>query len=118
MEAFRLGAGLAVDAWLTAIGDGLDFQRPVFRALRERIEHSEVGLLPVAHEDRPCRFGLDWFAYFAERHGCEIRVVNQPSLSPQAEWVEDLMAVVDTFSGRLPGLRRYRKQLREAAVDG
>ena len=118
MEAFCLGAGLAVDAWLTAIGDGLDFQRPVFRALRERIEHSEVGLLPVAHEDRPCRFGFDGFAYFAERHGCEIRVVNQPSLSPQAEWVEDLMAVVHTFSGRLPGLRRYRKQLREAAVDG
>ena len=45
-------------------------------------------------------------------------MVNQPSLSPQAEWVEDLMAVVDTFSGRLPGLRRYRKQLRDAAVDG
>ena len=84
MEAFRLGAGLAVDAWLTAIGDGLDFQRPVFRALRERIEHSEVGLLPVAHEDRPCRFGFDWFAYFAERHGCEIRVVERAEATSPA----------------------------------
>ena len=118
METFCLGAGLAVDAWRTAIGDGLDFQRPVFRALRERIEHREVGHLPVAHEDRPRRFGLDGFAYFAERHGCEIRVVNQPSLSPQAELVEDLMAVVHTFSGRLYGLRRYRKQIREAVSDG
>ena len=118
METFCLGADLAVDEWLTKIGDGLDFQRPVFRSLRERIGKREPGLLLVAHEDRPCRFGFDWFAYFAERHGCEIRVVNQPSLSPQAEWVEDLMAVVDSFSGRLPGLRRYRKQIREAAVDG
>ncbi len=118
METFCLGAGLAVDEWLTEIGGGLDFQRPVFRALMERIEHRELGLLLVAHEDRLCRFGFDWFAYFAESHGCEIRVVNQPSLSPQAEWVEDLMAVVHTFSGRLPGLRRYRKQIREAAVDG
>ena len=118
METFRLGAGLAVDEWLTEIGGGLDFQRPVFRALMERIGKRELGLLLVAHEDRLCRFGFDWFAYFAESHGCEIRVVNQPSLSPQAEWVEDLMAVVDSFAARLPGLRRYRKQIWEAASDG
>ncbi len=118
METFCLGAGIAVDEWLAEIGGGLDFQRPVFRSLMERIGKRELGLLPGAHEDRPCRFGFDWFAYFAESHGCEIRVVNQPSLSPQAEWVEDLMAVVDSFSGRLPGLRRYRKQIREAASDG
>ncbi|MCY3659460.1 MAG: IS607 family transposase [Caldilineaceae bacterium] len=118
METFCLGAGLAVDEWLAEIGSGLDFQRPVFRALMERIGKRELGLLLVAHEDRLCRFGFDWFAYFAETHGCEIRVVNQPSLSPQAEWVEDLMAVVDSFAARLPGLRRYRKQIREAASDG
>ena len=118
METFCLGAGLAVDEWLTEIGSGLDFQRPVFRALMERIGKREPGLLLVAHEDRLCRFGFDWFAYFAESHGCEIRVVNQPSLSPQAEWVEGLMLVMRTFSGRLPSLRRYRKQIRDAAVDG
>ena len=118
METFCLGAGLAVDAWRTEIGGGPDFQRSVFRALMARIEHRAPDLLLVAHEDRPCRFGFDGFAYFAETHGCEIRVVNQSSLSPQAEWVEDLMAVVDSFAARLPGLRRYRKQIREAAVDG
>ena len=58
--------------------------RHLFRALMERIGNREPGLLLVAHEDRLCRFGIDWFAYFAEPHGCEIRVVNQPSLSPQA----------------------------------
>ena len=71
-----MGAGIAVDEWLTEIGSGLEFQRPVFRALMEQ-ENRELGLLLVAHQDRLCRFGFDWFAYFAERHGCEIRVVNQ-----------------------------------------
>ena len=74
--------------------------------------------LPVAHEDCPCRFGFDRFAYFAGSHGCEIRAVHQPRLSPQAEWVENLMAVVASFAARRPGLRRYRKRIREAAVDG
>ena len=117
METFCLGAGLAVDEWLTEIG-GLDYQQPVFRSLRERIGNREVGLLPVAHEDRPCRFGFDGFAYFAESHGCKIRAVNQPSPSPQVERVEDLMAVVDSFSGCLPGLHRHWKRIREAATDG
>ena len=118
MEAFCLGAGLAVDAWLTEIGGSLDFQRPVFRSLMGRIEKRELSLLLVAHQDRLCRFGFDWFEYFAKTHGCEIRVANQPSLSPRAELVEDLMAVIQTFSGRLPGLRQYRKQIKEAATDG
>ena len=83
MEAFCLGAGIAVDDWLTEIGSGLDFQRPVFRSLMDRIGNRELGLLLVAHEDRLCRFGFDWFAYFAESHGCEIRVVNQSSPSPR-----------------------------------
>ena len=118
METCCVGAGFAADAWLTEIGGGLDFQRPVFRALMERIEDREPSLLWVAHPDRLCRFGFAWFAFFADTHGCEGRTVNQPSLSPQAEWVEDLMAVVDSFSGHLLGLRRYRKQIREAATDG
>ena len=114
MESFRPGGGdrcgrVAVRGW-----GGLNFKRPVFRALMERIERREPGLLPVAHRDRLCRFGFDWFEYFADTHGCGLRVVNQPSLSPQAA----LVVVVHAFSGRLSGLRRYRRQIREAATDG
>ncbi len=118
METFCLGAGLAVAERRTEIGGGMNFKRPVFRSLMERIENRGLGLLPGAHEDRRCRFGFDWLEYFAEAHGCEIRVVNQPSLLLQAELVEDLMAVVHTFSCRLPELRRYRKPIREAVTDG
>ena len=107
-----------MDEWLTEMGGGLNFKRPVFRALMERVEKREPGLLPVARRDRLCRFGFDGFEYFADRHGCTIRVVNQPSLSPQAELVEDPVTVVHAFSCHLHGLRRYRKQIREAVSDG
>ncbi|MDE0670123.1 MAG: hypothetical protein OXH72_00050 [Caldilineaceae bacterium] len=64
----------------------------------------------MAHRNRPTRFGFDWFEHFATRHGCAITVVNQESLSPQEEMVEDWMAVVHAFS--------YRKRIREAAHHG
>ncbi len=48
----------------------------------------------------------------AERHGCKIMVANQEQLSPQAEMVEDLMAIIHTFSCRLYGLKNEQKRLK------
>ncbi len=118
MEAYCLGAGVAVDEWRSEIGGGLHFKRKVFLSLMERIEKREIAHLPVAHRDRPTRFGFDWFEHFATQHGCTITVVNQESLSPREEMVEDWMAVVHAFSCRLYGLRSCRRQIREAANDG
>ena len=118
METYCLNAGVAVDEWLTEIGGGLNFKRKVFLDLMERIENREVARLLIAHKDRLTRFGFDWFEHFARQHGCTITVVNQESLSPQEEMVEDLMAVVHAFSCRLYGLRSYKRKIREAASDG
>ncbi|MCE2468563.1 MAG: hypothetical protein J4G06_11205 [Caldilineaceae bacterium] len=104
METFRLGAGMAVDDGLDAIGGGLHCQRPVFRALRECNTRRERSLLHVAHKDRPYRCGLDGCRDCAETRDCAIRVAHRESLSPQAERVEDPMAVVPTFSGPPSGL--------------
>lgn len=99
-------------------GQGDDLKRQVFLSLMERIEKRTVARLPVAHKDRPTRFGFDRCGHFAGQHGCTITVVNRESLSPREEMVEDPMAVVDAFSGRLHGLHSYRKQIREAVNDG
>jgi hypothetical protein len=69
----------------------------------------------VAHKDRLARFGYDFIEEFASWYGCQITVVNQESLSPQQEMVEDLMSVVHCFSCRLYGLRNYKKQIKKIA---
>ena len=40
-------------------------------------------------------------------------VVNQESLSPEQEMVEDLWAIVHTFSCRLYGMRKYKQSIQE-----
>ena len=77
------------------------------------IEQRRLKVLVIAHKDRLCRFGFDYFEHFAKTHGCEIIVANAHYLSPQQELIEDLMAVIHTFSCRLYGLRKYQKKLRE-----
>jgi predicted site-specific integrase-resolvase len=73
----------------------------------------EIAKVVVAHKDRLVRFGFECFAHIAEENGCEIEVVNQESLSPQQEMVEDSMTIVHTFSCRLYGLRKYKMKLKE-----
>jgi putative resolvase len=70
--------------------------------------------LVVAHKDRLARFGLDLLQHLAQRHDCQLVVMNNETLSPEWERVEDLRAITHCFSARLYGLRRYRKMFRKA----
>ncbi|WP_143728576.1 recombinase family protein [Micromonospora cremea] len=78
------------------------------------VKVGRVATVVIAHKDRLARFGYDDLAHEAETAGCEILVANQESLSPREEMMQDLLAIVDTFSGRLHGQRRYEKQLNAA----
>lgn len=118
METFCLGAGIAVDEWISEIGGGMNMRRKKFLALMDRIEAGQIARLAVAHKDRLARFGFDYIEHVAERHGCEIVIANAESLSPQQELVEDLLAIVHTFSCRLYGLRRYEKTLKDELTGG
>lgn len=44
-------------------------------------------------------------------------MMNNESLSPEHEMVQDLLAIVHGFSARLSGLRNYRKSLQQALKD-
>ncbi|WP_405689015.1 IS607 family transposase [Streptomyces sp. NBC_00057] len=118
MEEFCRGRGLAVDQWIREVGGGMNLQRKKFLALMDAIERGEVGTLVIAHKDRLARFGFDYLEHVATKNGCTIVVANQESLSPQEEMVQDLLAIVHTFSGRLHGLRRYEKTLKDELAGG
>jgi putative resolvase len=114
MRQFCLARGLAVDEWVSEVGGGMNLRRKKFLALMDAIDRGEVAVLVVAHKDRLARFGFEFLEHVAARNGCEIVVADQEPLSPQQELVEDLLAVVYTFSCRLDGLRRYEKELEVA----
>jgi putative resolvase len=112
LERFCAGRGLAVAEWISEVGGGMNFRRRKFLQLLEQVIAGEVSMLVVAHKDRLARFGFELIDWLAGKHGCEIVAANQESLSPRRELVEDLLAIVDVFSCRLDGLRRYEKQLK------
>lgn len=117
MQTFCLSSGVAVDDWITEVGSGMNFKRKKFTELMIRIENREIERLYLAHKDRLCRFGFDYFYEFAKRHDCDIIVVNQERLSPHQELVEDMLAIIHSFSSRLYGLRKYKSQIKAKITE-
>jgi len=117
MEQFCFSAAMPVDDWVHEIGGGMNFNRKNLKKIMDAIQNGEVSKLLIAHKDRLVRFGFEYFEHLAITNGCEIIVINQESLSPQPEMVEDLMAIIHTFSCRLYGLRSYKKDIKKAIID-
>ncbi|PIK97802.1 IS607 family transposase [Synechococcus sp. 63AY4M1] len=90
------------------VGGGLNFKRPKFLALLERVRAGDIGTIVVAHRDRLCRFGFEFVEWYCRQYGCEILVLDDDHLSPQQELVEDILTILHCFSSRLYGLRKYR----------
>lgn len=117
LEKFCIAKGQVIDEWVEEIGGGLNFRRPKFVMLFDKIAAGEVKTLIVAHKDRLARFGFDFLKHLCQNNKCELIVMNTESLSPEREMVEDLMAITHCFSARLYGLRNYKKALKKALED-
>ncbi|QUV79150.1 IS607 family transposase [Chloracidobacterium thermophilum] len=90
------------------VGGGLNFKRPKFLALLERVRAGDVGTIVVARRDRLCRFGFEFVEWYCHQYGCEVLVLDDDHLSPQQELVEDILTILHCFSSRLYGLGKYR----------
>ncbi len=111
LEQFCLARGYIIDEVIEEVGGGLNYTRPQFLKLMNMIENREVGTLVIAFKDRLCRFGFEYFEHFLTIHEGKLVIANAQTLSPQQELIEDLMAVIHSFSCRLYGLRKYKKEI-------
>ena len=117
LEQYIISNGIAVSEWLSDVGSGLNYKRKNFNYLLIEVENDRVARIIIAHKDRLVRFGYEWFNEFCKRHNCEIIVINAESLSPDEEVTKDLLTIIQCFSSRLYGLRRYRKEITEMVVS-
>ena len=50
-----------------------------------------IGTIIITHKDRFIRFGFDWLERFLNKFGVKFIIVNNESLSPQEELVQDII---------------------------
>ena len=113
LKTYANAKGYIVDEVITEIGSGLDYNRKKWNDLLKHIEEKRILRVIVSHKDRFVRFGYEWFEEYVKKHGGEVEVVNNEATSPQEEMVQDLTSIIDCFSLRIDGLRKYKKTIRE-----
>lgn len=96
------------------IASGLNDKRRQFHKMIDAVIRKEVNLIVVEYKDRLSRFGLRLIYHFFEGLGCKIEVVEtESSKDENKELVDDMLALITSFSARLYGKRGGRKKLKE-----
>jgi putative resolvase len=101
--------GYEVTAVLEDVASGLNEERESLSKLFGLVEERRIGVVVVAFKDRLTRFGFRYLERYFSSHGVRIEVVNgeEPKDAYQ-ELVEDLIALVPSFAGKLYGLRSHK----------
>ena len=94
------------------IGSGLNFKRQGLKTILEQASNGEVEELVVAHKDRLARFGFELIEYFLQKFSqAKIVVLEQNEGSPEQELVQDVLSILNVFSAKANGLRKYKVQI-------
>ncbi len=113
LKQYANAKGYIINEVITDIGSGLNYNRPKWNDLLNKIIEKRISKVIISYKDRFIRFGYEWFERFCKKFGCEIEVVNNETTSPEQEMVEDLINIVHCFSCRVYGLRKYKKIIDE-----
>ena len=111
LQQYVNAKGVIVDDVIREYGSGLNYNRKKWNILLSEVMENKVRMIFVSHKDRFVRFGFDWFEKFCNRFNVEIVVVKNEKLSPHKELVQDIVSILNEFSCKLYGLRKYKKQI-------
>lgn len=115
LKQFCNAKGMIVNQCIEDFGSGLNYNRKKWNKLLEEVMESKIKTIVISSKDRFIRFGYDWFEKFCEKFNTKIIVVNNESLSPNEELVQDIISILHVFSCRLYGLRKYKDQIERDA---
>jgi len=102
--------GYQVAKIITDISSGLNESRNGLKQLFKLVEGGEVTKVIVTYRDKLTRFGFKYLRQYFNSHGVEIEVIFDDEEKPEKELVEDLLAIVTSFAGKLYGMRSHKKK--------
>lgn len=91
------------------IGSGLNFKRHGLQKIINMAINGEIDEVVVAYKDRLCRFGFDLIEYLVQTYSNgKIVILKEEHLSPNEELTKDLVSIINIFSARINGMRKYK----------
>ena len=113
LRQYANAKGIIVDEVIEDYGSGLNYNRKKWNKLIDECMENKVKTIIISHKDIFIRFGYDCFERFLSKFEVSFIIVNNESLSPQEELVQDIISILHIFSCRIYGLRKYKNKIRK-----
>ncbi len=96
------------------VGSGLNLTRKELKKIIKSAINGEIEEIVVAYKDRLCRFGYELINWIVEEYSDgKIRVENVKEETPQEEITKDIIQIMNVYSAKINGLRKYGKKIKE-----
>ena len=101
---------------ISDIGSSLNYNKRGFKQLMKLIVNQEIDTIIIQHKDRLSRFGLGIITAFSNEFGTKIQIVeNEENKSKDILLMDDLMALLTSFTGSIHGRRSHQNNTIVAA---
>lgn len=119
--AKRFDARLYDDIIVVAeVSSGLNDNRKGLVKLMKLARENRITDIAITYKDRLTRFGFNYLKLYFESYDVKVHVLNSQhgDKTMHEELVEDLLAIVASFSGKLYGLRSSKQKSFSQSVKG
>jgi len=99
------------------VGSALNFKRRGLLTILERCKEGKVDTVVVASKDRLCRFGFDMLEWIFRQYDVQLVVLDRSDKSPEQEFTEDILAILQVFACRWNGKRKYTVTNKKGEVE-
>jgi putative resolvase len=102
------------------VGSGLNDKRKGLLKMMKLAEEGKISDIAIRYRDRLTRFGFEYLQTYFESHHVQLHILDDLTYerSVQEELVDDLMAIIASFSGKLYGIRSHKNKILEEKVKG
>lgn len=93
------------------VGSGLNYKRKGLLKLLELSNKQSVNEVIISSKDRLCRFGFELIEWQFLQNHTKIVVLDKTNKTPEQEFTEDILAILQVFACRWNGKRKYKRTI-------
>ena len=104
LKSYAISKGYSFEI-ITDIGSGINYNKTGLKELIQKINNKEISKIVILYKDRLVRFGFELIEYLCKLNNIEIEIIDNTTISKEAELTNDLIQIITDFASRLYGAR-------------
>lgn len=119
LKAYAISKGYSFEI-ITDIGSGINYDKKGLKDLIQKINNKEISKIVILYKDRLIEFGFELIEYLCELNNIEIEIIDNTTISKEAELTNDLIQIITIFANKLYGARSKKtlKLIQEVKSNG